>query len=158
MNGISENNFAPDEKLTRGMLVTMLYRLSGDKAKGENSFSDISPDAWYKDAAVWASENNITNGYGNGKFGADDEVTREQLAVFLKRYADLKDASFDKTETEEFNDTQNISSWAKDATLWAKASGILSGRDSGAFDPSSGATRAEIAMVFMRLIENVVKK
>ena len=158
MNGISENNFAPDEKLTRGMLVTMLYRLSGDEAKGENAFSDISSDAWYKDAAIWASANGITDGYGNGKFGADDEVTREQLAVFLKRYADSKDASFDKTETEEFNDTQNISSWAKDATLWAKASGILSGRDSGAFDPSSGATRAEIAMVFMRLIENVVKK
>ncbi len=157
MNGIDENNFAPDEKLTRGMLVTMLYRLSGDDAKGENGFSDISSDAWYKDAAIWASENGITDGYGNGKFGADDEVTREQLAVFLKRYADLKKMEFSTEDTQNFEDAHKISSWAKDAILWAKVSGILSGRENNTFDPLSGATRAEIATVFMRFIENVSK-
>ena len=90
MNGVGEGEFAPDKKLTRAMLVTMLYRLSGDTADGENEFSDISDGVWYKEAAVWAREKGITNGYGNGIFGADDEVTREQLVVMLMRYAELE--------------------------------------------------------------------
>lgn len=157
MKGISENNFAPDEKLTRGMLVTMLYRLSGDNVKGENKFTDVSKDAWFADAVVWASENGIADGYGNGIFGADDEVTREQLAVLLKRYADLKSMKFDTKDTQAFKDENDLSSWAEDAVLWAKDSGILSGREDNRFDPKQGATRAEIAMVFMRFVENQVK-
>jgi len=157
MNGMKETEFAPDEKLTRGMLVTMLYRLSGDKNSGTCEFNDVSPDAWYKDAAVWASENGITDGYGDGKFAPDDYVTREQLAVFLKRYADSKRLNFDKTDTKEFEDAGGISSWAEEAILWAQASGVLSGRENNTFDPSNSATRAEIATVFMRFIENVTK-
>ncbi len=157
MNGMKETEFAPDEKLTRGMLVTMLYRLSGDKNSGTCEFNDVSPDAWYKDAAVWASENGITDGYGDGKFAPDDYVTREQLAVFLKRYADSKRLNFDKTDTKEFEDAGVISSWAEEAILWAQASGVLSGRENNTFDPSNSATRAEIATVFMRFIENATK-
>lgn len=157
MNGISEENFAPDEKLTRGMIVTMLYRLSGDNVKGENKFTDVSKDAWFADAVVWASENGIADGYGNGIFGADDEVTREQLAVLLKRYADLKSMKFDTKDTQAFKDENYLSLWAEDAVLWAKDSGILSGREDKRFYPKQGATRAEIAMVFMRFVENQVK-
>ena len=146
--------FAPDEKLTRGMLVTMLYRLSGDEVSGENDFSDVSDDAWYAEAVVWALEKGITSGYGDGTFGADDEVTREQLAVFLMRYAGIDN---EETDTEKFEDDDMISDWAKSSVLWAKANGIVSGRDDGTFDGMGNATRAEIATVFMRFCENVLK-
>lgn len=156
MNGVGEGEFAPDKKLTRAMLVTMLYRLSGDTADGKNEFSDIADGVWYKDAATWAKNKGISNGYGNGIFGADDEVTREQLVVMLMRYAELKQV--DTTMGEgEFIDGKEISDWAKVATYWAKNQGIVSGREDGSFDPSSGATRGEIAAVFMRFCENVLK-
>lgn len=156
MNGVADGEFAPDEKLTRAMLVTMLYRLSGDTADGENEFSDIIDGVWYMEAAVWARDKGISNGYGNGIFGADDEVTREQLVVMLMRYAKLK--QLDTTADEgEFIDNNKISEWAKTATNWAKNLGLVSGREDGSFDPSNGATRGEIAAVFMRFCENVLK-
>ncbi len=156
MNGVEENRFAPDEKLTRGMLVVMLLRLSEDSPKGENAFTDIANDAWYKDAAVWAKENGIADGYTDGSFGAEDEVTREQLVVLLMRYAKVKqlDTSF---EDGEFKDADEISDWAKDAAIWAKSSGIVSGRENDTFDPKAGATRGEIAAVFMRFCEKFLK-
>lgn len=156
MNGVAEGEFAPDKKLTRGMIVTMLYRLSGDTAEGENGFSDITYGAWYKDAANWANANGISGGYGNGKFGADDNVTREQLVVMLMRYAKLK--GLDTTsEKSEFKDDEKISSWAQDSVYWAKSSGLVLGREDGTFDPKSGATRGEIATIFMRFCENILK-
>lgn len=156
MNGVADDEFAPEDKLTRGMLVTMLYRLSGDEATGENVFSDISADAWFKDAANWASQTGITTGYGDGTFGADHEITRQQLVVMLMRYAKLKE--MDTTaENADFKDNGEISDWAQSAVNWAKAKGVISGRDDGSFDPASGATRGEIAAVFMRFCENILK-
>ncbi|MBO5733573.1 MAG: S-layer homology domain-containing protein [Clostridia bacterium] len=152
MNGVEEGKFAPDEKLTRGMLVTMLYRLSGDEVMGENEFLDIVDDAWFKDAAVWAKEKGITSGYGDGTFGADDSVTREQLVVFLMRYAELIEMDT-KAEQSEFKDDGAISEWATKAINWAKSAGVVSGRDDGTFDPKGNATRGEIAVVFMRFCE-----
>ncbi len=156
MNGVAEGEFAPDEKLTRGMLVTMLYRLSGDEAAGENEFSDVASDAWYCEAAGWAAKAGITAGYGDGTFGADDEVTREQLVVFLMRYV-----SYMKIETQEADDTfadnDEISHWALLAAAWAKSAGLVSGREDGSFDPKNSATRGEIATVFMRFCENILK-
>jgi len=152
MNGVEEGKFAPDEKITRGMLVTMLYRLSGDEVRGENEFTDIKEDAWFKDAAVWAKEKGITSGYGDGTFGANDEVTREQLVVFLMRYAELMEMDTQTVEAE-FEDSDDISDWAKKAISWAKSVGVVSGRDDGTFDPKGNATRGEIAVVFMRFCE-----
>ncbi len=156
MNGVSESEFAPDERLTRAMLVTMLYRLSGSDEASENAFYDVEDDAWYARGANWAAKNGITNGYGDGTFGADDLVTRQQLVVFLMRYAQLK--GIDTTaQSEEFKDTDKISDWAQTSVYWAKANGLVSGRDDGTFDPDSGATRGEIAAVFMRFCENILK-
>lgn len=156
MNGVSESEFAPDEKLTRAMLVTMLYRLSGEETVGENVFSDIADDDWYAQAANWAAKNGITAGYGDGTFGANDPVTRQQLVVFLMRYAQNKELDV-TAENAEFKDSNKISDWAQSATNWAKAYGIVSGRDDGTFAPESGATRGEIAAVFMRFCENILK-
>lgn len=152
MNGVAEGIFAPEEKLTRGMLVTMLYRLSGDEAVGANEFSDVAEDAWFADSAVWAKENGIASGYGDGTFGANDEVTREQLVVFLMRYAELKGINTEAEKTE-FKDSNAVSDWAQEAINWAKENGIVSGRDDGIFDPKGNATRGEIAVVFMRFCE-----
>ncbi len=156
MNGVAEGEFAPDEKLTRAMLVTMLYRLSEDADVGENEFSDIADNAWYAPAANWASKNNITSGYGDGVFAPDDYVTREQLVVFLMRYVGYKKIDMSYTKSH-FTDNDEISDWAKESVHWAKENGIITGRDDGSFDPDGDATRGEIAAVFMRLCENILK-
>ena len=156
MNGVAEGEFDPDGRLTRAMLVTMLCRLSGETATGENEFLDIGDDAWYKDAAVWAANAGITDGYGDGTFGPDDEVTREQLVVFLMRYVEYMELDADVAE-DGFNDDDEISHWARSASTWAKAQGLVSGRDDGSFAPKDSATRGEIATVFMRLMENILK-
>ena len=156
MNGVAEGEFAPDEKLTRAMLVTMLYRLSEDADVGENEFSDIADNAWYAPAANWASKNNITSGYGDGVFAPDDYVTREQLVLFLMRYAEYKKIELSYTESN-VTDDDKISDWAKESVHWAKENGIITGRDDGSFDPEGGATRGEIAAVFMRFCENILK-
>ena len=152
MNGVVEGKFAPEEKLTRGMLVTMLYRLSGDEVTDESGFSNVADNAWYAESATWAKEKGITSGYGDGTFGANDEVTREQLVVFLIRYAELMGMNTE-AEKADFEDSNDISDWAQNAINWAKAFGIVSGRDDGNFDPKGDATRGEIAVVFMRFCE-----
>ena len=87
MNGVSPTAFDPDGTLTRAMLAAVLYRAEGEPAvDGDLAFTDTQPGAWYSDAAVWVSENGLIRGYGNGFFGTDDPVTREQLAVILQRY------------------------------------------------------------------------
>lgn len=155
MKGISDDEFAPDEKLTRAMLVTMLYRLSGDVLDGNyTEFTDVSEDAWYTEAVNWAVKSGITDGMGDGTFGADVPVTREQLALFLMRYANL--CEVDTTVDDIITDNET-SQWAQEAVSWANKTGLISGYDNGSLYPKNNATRAEIATVFMRYIENIIK-
>jgi len=106
----------------------------------------------YEKVKAAAKEKGIASGYGDNIFGADDEVTREQLVVFLARYAEYKGMDI-QAERTEFIDDADISQWAKQAVDWAKTAGIVSGRDEGYFDPAGSATRCEIAVVFMRFCE-----
>ena len=153
MDGVSETAFAPDATLSRGMVATVLYRLAGEPASaGESAaFPDVTSDAWFAKAVSWASAEQIVTGYDDGKFYPDGNITREELAVMLWRYA--KAAGKDTGTTGDlsaFSDTAAVSSWAVKALTWCVEQGILTGRDSGILDPGGTATRAEAAAILMR--------
>ena len=144
MGGTSETSFTPDGTMTRAMLAAVLYRASGSPAvSGSDDFTDTAEDAWYTGAVLWASQQGYVSGYGSGLFGTNDPVSREQIATLLWRYAGSPDAG----ETEAFADQTEISSYAEEAVAWARASGIISGREGNRFAPQTSATRAEAAAI-----------
>ena len=153
-SGVSEGSFAPDQSLSRGMLVTVLYSLEEPDFSGRaDAFDDVADSAWYAQGAAWAVEEGIVSGYGNGLFGPDDPVTREQLALMLYRYAQNLGLSTAGRDTlRSFYDSWTISPWAEDAMAWAVDSGILSGRPGGLLDPSGLTTRAEAAVMLRQLV------
>ena len=157
MTGVSDTQFDPDGSLSRGMLVTILYRMEGKPGiKSKNTFTDIPAEQWYTDAVIWANESGIVTGYGEGIFGANDSITREQIAAILYRYAKLKE--YDISETTEltvYTDAASTSSWAKQAMKWAVSRELIAGTSSTTLSPSGTATRAQIATILMRYIENV---
>ena len=160
MTGTSTTEFSPDATTTRGMVVTILYRLDGSPAVGSSCpFNDIASDAYYKDAAAWAVANGIAGGYGNALFGPNDSITREQLATLLYRYAKYKglDVSVDdETNILGYNDAQSISEYAFPAMQWLCGKGILQGIN-GSLMPAESATRAQIAALLHRFCETVMK-
>lgn len=151
MKGASETVFNPHVDTDRGMIVTMLYRLEKEpKADAAKLFADVAQDRWYTDAVAWGVPAGVVKGYDNGNFGPEDKVTREQLALFLLRYAQLK--GYDVTGRDAldgFTDSQNVSAWALDAVQWAVSAGLLKG-DNGELQPGDNATRAEAAAMFAR--------
>ena len=154
MTGTSEDEFSPNVAMSRAMMVTVLYRLEDEpEVTGDIPFTDVKDDEWYTDAILWASQNNIVYGYGNGTFGLNDLITREQLVTILNRYAQSKEmdvsASVDLTE---YSDLKDISDWALTAMKWAVAAGIIKGRAESAIAPRGTATRAEAATIFMRYV------
>ena len=155
MAGVSDVSFAPNSTSTRAMAVTILYRLENEPTvSGNNAFTDVASDTWYTDAVIWAAENGIMSGYGNGIFGTNDNITREQLATILFNYAKFK--GYDTTVSgsiSSFADAQNVSPWAQEAVVWAVENGIMSGKGNGILDPNGTATRAEFASMLRRFIE-----
>ena len=154
MSGTGNNEFSPQENTSRAALAAVLYRAEGSPAVDvQNEFVDVDSDAWYTDAVSWASTEGIISGYGNGLFGINDPVTREQIAAILWRYA----GSPDVVSSENFADKSSISSYAVKAVDWVRNNNIMSGKENNMFDPDGYATRAEIAMVlfhFMTLKED----
>lgn len=149
MKGMDEGDFNPESTATRAMLATTIYRMAGSPDVAETgSFADLSADMWYTDAVSWASHNGVMGGYGNGIFGMNDPITREQLAVLLWRYAGSPDVTANNISS--FSDAGSSSSYAVLALNWAVENGILSGKGSGKLDPSGNATRAEIAAMLTR--------
>ena len=157
MDGVGDNRFAPNSATTRGMLVTILYRLEGEPAvTGEAGFDDVG-DTWYTDAVIWAAANDIVNGIGDNQFGPENTLTREQLVTMLYRYAQNK--GYDVTASADLSgypDADKIQSWAQEAMTWAVAEGIVEGMD-GNLNPAGSATRAQIATILMRFCEGVGK-
>lgn len=147
-SGTSDTNFSPNATMTRGMLVTVLYRLEGSPQGATQSFDDVKADKYYANAVAWAAQNNIVTG-ASGGFLPENNISREQLAVILYRYAapEQSDGSLDK-----FSDSAAISSYAVDAMGWAVGSGLLSGDNNGKLNPSGNATRAEVATILERFI------
>lgn len=163
MNGVSKDTFSPDGRLSRGMLVTILWRADGE-SKAENAsssrFSDVSGGAWYADAVAWANANGIVTGYsaaadGKQRFGPDDSITREQLAVILYRYAKYKgiDTTQGGMAAREYDDFESVSSYAAEAVDWAVNAQLISGVNSTTLAPKGNATRAQTSAILKRLTE-----
>ncbi len=151
MVGLSSGKFGPDNSLTRGMLVQILYNKEGrPEVTGQSPFEDVKEGAWYADAVIWAAENDIVAGYGNGKFGPNDPITRQQLATILWHYAGSPEST---GSLDSFTDGAKTSNYAVPALQWAVENKIVSGRGNGILDPRGNATRAEVAAMLMRYCE-----
>ena len=123
-----------------------------------DTFADVAKDSWYEDGIVWANEHGIVTGYGDNLFGPNDNITREQLAAMLWRYAD--ELGLDVTSSGDLNkfaDGGNVSAYAVDAAKWAVDNGLLQGKGSGVLDPKGNATRAEVATIMQRMVGMIVK-
>ena len=156
MNGTADNTFSPKAHTTRGMVVTVLYRLENQPSTSAASFTDVASGAYYANAVAWANANGIVSGYGSGKFGPNDKVTREQLAAILYRYAQYKKYDVSGANSlDGYTDVQSVSSYAVPALQWANAAGVVTGKSGSKLDPKGNATRAEVAAMLMRFCENV---
>ena len=161
MNGMGEGKFEPDTAMSRAMLVTVLWRYAGSPVEGTNDFTDVSKDAWYAQAVAWAAKNGVVTGVGDGKFDPEGKITREQMAAILYRYS--KALGLDVSQTAElsaFPDGSKTSDYAKEALSWAVAEGLITGTKNGSstyLDPQGSATRAQVATILMRYIENTAK-
>ena len=155
MNGTSRNRFSPYGTATRGMLVTILYRMENEpRCFGSAAFSDVKPGAYYEKAVVWASQNNIVSGYTDGTFRPDAPVTREQLASILYRYTLYRGQDVSAGETTSltgYGDAQTVSNYALPAMRWACGTGILQGAN-GKLSPNGLATRAQLAAMLHRYL------
>ena len=157
--GTSDTTFNPNTKLTRGMLVTILHRMDGKPTpKTQNKFSDVSKSQYYYDAVVWATEKGIIHGYDNGKFGPDDTITRQDVAVILRNYTQYRGINTNVTENlGSFSDGNLVSDYAKSAMQWAVRTGTITGNNNGeSLTPHGKATRAETAGLMYKYYKNVL--
>lgn len=157
MDGVSDTQFAPNSNLTRGMVVTMLYRLEDEpRVTGSSGFDDVASGAWYADAVTWAAENGIVNGVSDTEFAPNVNITREQLAAILYRYAEYNDYDVSgRDDLSEFTDRSSISGYALDAMRWAVDEGLITGITNTTIEPQGTATRAQAATMFMRFMSTV---
>lgn len=153
MNGVSATAFDPNGTTTRGMIVTILWRLEGEPAAGAHGFSDVAEGKWYASAVAWAAESKVVEGLGDGLFAPDDPITREQLATMLYRYAELKGYNVEEGgDLSSFSDAGEVSDWANTAMSWAVLNELVVGSDNK-LSPQGNAERAQVAAVMQRLIE-----
>lgn len=160
IKGYNSNTFAPNDKLTRGMLVTVLYRMEGSpKNDGKSSFLDVDSNEWYSQAVKWAKTNGIVHGYGNtNNFGPNDNVKREDMVVILQNYAQYKKKNTQITSNlSKFKDYKNVDDYANSAIQWAVGKGVITGNDDGTLNPQETATRAEAAAVMQKYCNKVGK-
>ena len=147
MDGTSGTAFAPNLLLNRAMMAQVLYNLAGGTPAAAAGFPDVSPTAWYADAVNWAAANGYVTGYDNGLFGPEDDLTREQMAAILHRYAGSPAPA---GTLDGFADAASASAYAVDALRWAVGEGLLTGKDGGRLDPTGTASRAELAQILAR--------
>jgi len=158
MKGYSDTIFAPNDKVTRGMLVTILYRMEGEPSvSGKNKFPDVQDSTkYYYKAVKWASDNKLVNGYDNGNFGPTDDIQRQQLAVILNKYAKYKGKATTQTnDLKSYKDTDKISSYAVNQMKWAVGAKVITGNSDGTLNPKGEATRAEVAAMMEKYCKNV---
>ena len=157
MSGVSATSFGPDLPTSRGMIVAILYRLAGSPASGPSSFTDVADGQYYAKAVSWAAANGVVNGYGNGRFGPDDPITREQMAVILRGYARLngKDVSA-QADLSGYLDEKDVSAYALESMRWASAEGLINGTSAVTLTPAGTATRAQAAVIFRGFCETIM--
>lgn len=157
--GITGERFAPEAPMTRGMLATVLYRLEDEPDYIRSvSFADVAENAWYADGVLWAANQGIVTGIGNDRFLPDAEITREQLAAILYRYAGVLglETGHDGKLTG-YSDRSSISGWAREAMEWAVDAGLITGTGSGRLEPKATASRAQVATLLQRLVEQLIR-
>ncbi|MDR2502634.1 MAG: S-layer homology domain-containing protein, partial [Oscillospiraceae bacterium] len=158
MSGTTSNKFSPQIPITRGMLVTVLYRIAGEPSVSglDNPFDDVASGAWYANAVKWGASNGIIHGLGGGKYAPDAPITRQDLAAILYRYAQLRGALPSDAAAElKFSDSAAISRYARESVSALTAQGIVSGKAKNIFDPHGQATRAEVAAMLRRFLAAV---
>ena len=155
MNGTGATTFDPQGTAQRAMVVTILYRIEGEPAvTAKNEFTDVEDGRWYTKAVIWATEAGITNGAGDGKFLPTKEVTRQELATFLYRYAQYKGLDLsNKADLSKYTDAASVAKWAKDAMAWANGNGIINGMTKTTLEPAGNATRAQLATMLNRFVK-----
>lgn len=152
MNGTSATTFGPNTTMSRAMLAAVLYRAAGSpQVTTPANFRDVAASAYYYDAASWAAANGIISGYGNGLFGSNDPVTREQIATILWRY---EGSPAPAGTSQTFADQASIASYAVNAVAWARENGIISGMSGNRFAPKNNATRAQVATILMNYLQD----
>ncbi len=156
-SGTMESTFAPNDAMTRAMVVTVLHRLeSQPQASADLPFGDVPQGAWYEQAAQWAAENGIIQGVGENQLAPQDTVTRQQLAVMLYRAAGSPEVTGSAQALEQFSDGSTVASWAQDAMIWCAEQGILQGDEQGKLNPSEESTRAQVAAMLTRFVEKSI--
>ncbi len=158
MSGTDTTIFSPNITTTRAMIVTILHRLDGKPAATASNFMDVEQNQYYTNAVAWASANGIVSGYGNGNFGPNDTITREQMAAILYRYAQYK--GYDTTQKNNLSnyiDAKDINAYAVEALQWANQVGIITGVTDTTLVPNGSATRAQVSSILMRFCENIAK-
>ena len=152
--GVSDTRFAPDELTSRAMYVTVLSRLSGDDMSAySGEFIDVPEGSWYDKPCGWGAANGIVAGVGNGLFLPKENVTREQMAVFLYRFAQYEGQANDEIvyyRLDAYHDSGSISDWAREAMAWCLEHSFITGRTNGGLCPKDTASRAEVATVIAR--------
>ncbi|MGN0150432.1 MAG: S-layer homology domain-containing protein, partial [Clostridia bacterium] len=157
MNGITENTFGPQANVTRAMMVTILYRAEGEPEVNKSvPFADVDANAYYADAVVWAQQNGIVYGVTENEFAPDDNITREQIAAIMFRYAKYKgyDVSVgENTNILSYTDAESVSEYAIASIQYAVGAGLMKGKSNTTLNPQDNATRAEIAAILQRFLE-----
>ena len=154
MDGVGDGQFAPNATTNRAMVVTILHRLAGEPAvAGDVGFTDVEPGLWYTDAVAWAAQKGIVNGISETEFAPSGDLTREQLATILYRYAESMGYDVSASvDLSGFPDAGDIQSYATQALSWAVAEGLLQGFEDDSLQPGGTATRAQIATILMRFL------
>lgn len=158
--GLSETQFSPDGSMTRGMFATVLARMEkaqGRKTDGHvNGFSDVASGSWYEEGIAWAADAGVVKGIGEGRFAPNQNITREQLAAMMYRYAEYLKLNMETSgKSLSFADSGSVSDYAKNAVLWSYENGIMTGKGENRIDPQGNASRAEVAAVMMRFSDLV---
>lgn len=156
MVGVSDNQFDPQGNVTRAMVVTVLWRQAGTPASSSKAgFSDVKAGDWYAQAINWGVEHKLAAGYSANQFGPNDPVTREQLMVFLHRFAQFNGENVPKADQtalqQKFADWNQVSDWAKEAMAWAYQKGYISGITAATLGAAQSASRAQFAVILMRI-------
>ncbi|MDD4239031.1 MAG: S-layer homology domain-containing protein [Desulfotomaculaceae bacterium] len=159
MEGTGEGRFDGDVDTTRAMLVAVLYRLSQSDDMSQDIFADVEEGKWYTEAITWAAKNNIVSGYGNGNFGPEDILKREQMVAILHQYS--KFMGYDVSKIDDlgaYHDADDISDWAIAEMQWAMGNGLIKGIGNNLVSPQTGANRAQLAVIMQRYYTDFVER
>ena len=158
ISGYNSTTFAPNDKVTRGMMVTILYKMEGSPAvSGNSKFSDVKSTEYYAKAVKWATDKGIVHGYGGtNKFGPNDNIIRQDLAGILRNYAKYKKKNVNVTaDLTKFKDYKKVDSYANASVQWAVGKGVITGNTDGTLAPKGNATRAEAAATIQKYCNKV---